>query len=208
MLHYEAVESEVLELIKNIRSDLVFQGMRLAGGTALALQLGHRLSVDIDLFGHLKSDELSVSQSLSRMGKIIQLKKSTNINIYVVNNIKVDIVNYPYQWLEPALDDSGITLAGLKDIAAMKLAAIAGRGKKKDFIDVFFLLDHFTLAEMVDLFVRKYPDGTELIVLKSLTWFEDADKDEMPFMLLDCDWESVKKKINSEVRAFFNGMTK
>jgi hypothetical protein len=208
MLHYKAVKPEVLELIKSIRSDLVFQGMRLAGGTALALQLGHRISVDIDLFGHLNADELSVSQSLSRMGKIIQLKKTTNINIYVVNNIKVDIVNYPYHWLESAIEDSGIMLAGLKDIAAMKLAAIAGRGSKKDFIDIYFLLNHFAFANMIEFFIEKHPDGTELLVLKSLTWFEDADKDEMPLMLMDCNWELVKQEIRMQVRDYLISLKK
>jgi hypothetical protein len=207
MLYYTAVKPEVLELIKAIQADSIFQGMRLVGGTALALQIGHRISVDIDMFGQLEADELVVSGFLTQMGRTIQVKKSANINIYIVNDIKVDIVNYPYQWLEPAIDDSGIILAGLKDIAAMKLAAIAGRGTKKDFVDIFFLLSHFSLAEMLELFVRKYPDGTEMIVLKSLTWFEDANKDEMPFMLVDCAWESVKKEIKKQVKDYLNHLT-
>lgn len=178
----------------------------MVGGTALALQIGHRVSVDIDLFGQMEADALAVSGFLNQMGRTIQIKKSANINIYVVNYIKVDIVNYPYKWLEQAVGDSGITLAGMKDIAAMKLAAIAGRGSKKDFIDVFFLLKYFPLSEMLGFFNQKYPDGTELLVLKSLTWFEDADRDEMPLVLEDCDWKLVKHRIRTEVQDYLTGL--
>ncbi len=206
MLHYTAVRPEVLELIKSIQANTIFQEMRLVGGTALALQIGHRVSVDIDLFGQMEADALAVSGFLNQMGRTIQVKKSANINIYVVNDIKVDIVNYPYSWIEQAVDDSGITLAGMKDIAAMKLAAIAGRGSKKDFIDVFFLLKYFPLSEMLGFFNQKYPDGTELLVLKSLTWFEDADRDEMPLVLEDCDWKLVKHRIRTEVQDYLTGL--
>lgn len=206
MLHYTAVRPEVLELIKSIQANTIFQEMRLVGGTALALQIGHRVSVDIDLFGQMEADALAVSGFLNQMGRTIQIKKSANINIYVVNYIKVDIVNYPYSWIEQAVDDSGITLAGMKDIAAMKLAAIAGRGSKKDFIDVFFLLKYFPLSEMLGFFNQKYPDGTELLVLKSLTWFEDADRDEMPLVLEDCDWKLVKHRIRTEVQDYLTGL--
>jgi hypothetical protein len=86
-------------------------------------------------------------------------------------------------------------MAGLKDIAAMKLNAIAGRGSKKDFIDVFYLLPYFNLNEMLELYLQKYSDGSEFLVRKSLTYFDDADLEEMPYMFDNISWDFIKEKI-------------
>lgn len=86
-----------------------------------------------------------------------------------------------------------------KDIAAMKLNAIAGRGSKKDFIDLYFLLDDFSLVEMLSFYKQKYDDGSVFMVQKSLTYFEDADEQQQQQMFLDFDWEACKQKIIKEV---------
>ena len=90
-------------------------------------------------------------------------------------------------------------LAGLKDIAAMKVAAIIGRGTKKDFIDLFFLLKQFSLKEILELYLQKYPDGSLFIALKSLSYFEDADADPMPVMFEDIEWTDVKSFIRETI---------
>jgi hypothetical protein len=86
-------------------------------------------------------------------------------------------------------------MAGMKDIAAMKINAIAGRGSKKDFIDIYYLLRYFTLDEMIDLYLQKYNDGSEFLARKSLTYFEDAELEEMPFMFDNITWTDIKKTI-------------
>lgn len=199
MLHYNTITAETLELLKKLQAVPAFSELRLAGGTALALQIGHRNSIDINLFGKLSIDEIALNEALSNIGKLIQLKKSKNINIYSLNNIKLDIVNYPYQWIGQPIKTDTFILAGLKDIAAMKLAAITSRGTKKDFIDVFFLLNRFSLPEMLDFYEKKYHDGSVFLVLKSLTYFEDADQDEAPKMYVEYDWEKTKSKIINEI---------
>jgi hypothetical protein len=199
MLHYNTITAETLELLKKLQAVPAFSELRLVGGTALALQIGHRNSIDIDLFGKLSIDEIALNEALSNIGKLIQLKKSKNINIYSLNNIKLDIVNYPYQWIGQPIKTDTLLLAGLKDIAAMKLAAITSRGTKKDFIDVFFLLNRFSLPEMLDFYENKYHDGSVFLVLKSLTYFEDADQDETPKMYVEYDWEKTKSKIINEI---------
>jgi hypothetical protein len=176
--------------------------MRLAGGTSLALQIGHRKSVDIDLFGTIRGDEYEISNALQKLGKVTTIKKSANIGIYIINGIKADIVNYSYPWLQEAVVKDGLKLAGDKDIAAMKLAAITGRGTKKDFIDLFFLLKKYTLREMLNLYNKKYEDGSELLVLKSLSYFLDAEKDEPPIMLQDINWDVIKSHILRQVANF------
>ncbi len=106
--------------LKSLQKVPAFSELRLAGGTSLALQIGHRKSIDIDLFGVLRTDEYAISEALNAIGKVIILKKSENINIYLIDNIKVDIVNYSYSWIEKPIIEDELILAGKKDIAAMK----------------------------------------------------------------------------------------
>jgi len=195
VLHYQTIDLPTLELLKSLQQIPNFSNLRLAGGTALALQLGHRKSIDLDLFGAINIDELSLSKSLAGFGNPTLLNKSENIYIYLLNGIKVDIVNYHYPWLEKEILLDKITLAGKIDIAAMKLAAITGRGTKKDFIDIYFLLQHFSLAEMLDFYRRKYSDGSEFLVLKSLSYFDDADNDVSPLMIVQTPWKDIKEAI-------------
>ena len=101
--------------------------------------MGHRTSIDLDLFGHIEEDEFAITRALNELGDVTILKRSENINIYTINGIKVDIVNYPYSWLLDTLAEDNLKLARIEDIVAMKLAAITNRGTKKDFIDLFFI---------------------------------------------------------------------
>ncbi|MGD0712311.1 MAG: nucleotidyl transferase AbiEii/AbiGii toxin family protein [Bacteroidales bacterium] len=204
MLHFDTVDPAALELLENIQKQPVFSGLRLVGGTSLSLQIGHRKSIDLDLFGTLHSDEYAINKNLKKLGSVKLLKKTENINIYLINNIKVDIVNYPYEWLERPVTSGTLVLAGKKDIAAMKLSAVAGRGTKKDFIDIYFLLQKFSLSEMLSFYNKKYPDGSEFIVLKSLAYFDDADADEDSLMLIPVSWEMVKKKIAKTLENFIH----
>jgi hypothetical protein len=91
-----------------------------------------------------------------------------------------------------------IKLASLPDIAAMKLNAISGRGSKKDFVDLFFLLRKYPLEQLIAFYNRKYPDGSEFLVLKSLSYFEDADQQEMPVMLIPAEWSDIKSEIKRQ----------
>lgn len=206
MLHYETIDSATLELLKQLQSIQLFEQLRLVGGTALALQLGHRKSIDLDLFGNIDSDVLEINNVLSRLGNITQLRDSTNIHIYRVNGIKVDIVNYTYPWLSRILQFDELRIATYEDIAAMKIAAITGRGTKKDFIDLYFLLKEFGLDKMLNLYQRKYKDGSVFMALKSLVYFDDAEKDEMPNMLVNVDWREVKEAITVVHAGYVKGL--
>lgn len=182
MLYQQTVRPKLLEILTALMSNPYFGEFYLVGGTSLALQIGHRESIDIDLFGYKELDELELSDFLSTLGKIQILKKSKNILIYTIDGIKVDLVNYRYPWLYPCLNLENQRLADQRDIAAMKLNAISGRGSKKDFIDLHFLLKKYSLSEMIGYYNKKFLDGSEFLVLKSLTYFDDADLDESPKM--------------------------
>ena len=116
-----------------------------------------------------------------------------------IDDVKVDFVNYKYPLLTDCLFIDNIRVASRTDIAAMKLNAIAGRGSKKDFIDLYFLLNEFSLKDILSFYEKKYNDGSVFMVQKSLTYFEDADVQLQPQMFLDFDWETCKQKIVEEV---------
>ena len=203
MLYYETVESKTLELLNKLMSVEEFKELRLVGGTSLALQIGHRNSIDIDLFGSIDIEEFELNSILSSIGEITILKKSKNINVYLVNGIKVDIVNYPFPWIEQRKCIDNIRLAENKDIAAMKISAITGRGSKKDFIDLYFL-KIFSLDEILEFYKLKYNDAAEFLALKSLVYFEDADNEEMPRMFLEIEWEEIKTQITEIVNIYLS----
>lgn len=204
MLHYETIHRDTLELLKKIQSLDLFAGTRLVGGTALALQLGHRKSIDLDFFGKMDATLEEIAIELSDFANANPLSSSKAMRFLIVDGVKVDIVNYPYCWIDNPVIEDGITLAGIKDISAMKLSAITNRGTKKDFIDLFFLLKEFPFSELIDLYLKKYSGAQLFTVLKSLTYFEDAEADPMPVMINPINWEEVKEVIISTVSQYLN----
>lgn len=202
MFQYQTIEPGTLQLLKQLQELPLLKGSRLVGGTALALQLGHRKSVDLDLFGGIDASSEEIREALSMSHSITVVKESRNINIYLIDGIKVDFVNYKYAWIDKAVEEDTIILAGIKDIAAMKIAAVVGRGTKKDFIDLYFLLRQYSLQEILQLYLQKYPDGSLFIALKSLSYFEDAEPDPMPVMFEKVNWEDVKARFKQAVASF------
>lgn len=204
MLYYQSIDSTALELLKKLMTIPQFNELFLVGGTSLALQIGHRKSIDLDLFGRFNLEQEEFSWILKQFNSVTMINRTPNIKTYIIENIKVDFVNYPYSWIDKAILKDGIRLAGMKDIAAMKLSAITGRATKKDFIDLYFLLRYFSLNQMLNFYNQKYPDGSKFLVLKSLTYFEDAEVELAPVMLESIDWEEVKSKIVKETRSLIN----
>lgn len=195
MLHISTVEPSTLELLKRLQQLPVLRDTRLVGGTALALQLGHRKSIDLDFFGQVDVSSQDLQEVLREIGTLTVLKESKNIHIYVLNGIKIDIVNYAYPWLDDVICDDDIRLASPKDIAAMKITAIIGRGTRKDFVDIHFLLKRYSLKGILDFYQQKYPDSSTFMAMKSLAYFDDAEEEPMPYMFADITWEEIKRSI-------------
>ena len=202
MLHYKTIERSTLDLLKTIQGSSIFEGLRLVGGTALALQIGHRKSIDLDFFGHIKIDKFALNEHLAAIGDLKIIKQSENIHIFTINGIKVDFVNYPYPWLCPSLVADEIILADIEDIIPMKLSAITNRGTKKDFIDIYYLLSRYSLTDMLNLYNTKYSDGSSFLVLKSLVYFEDADDEIEPVLFEQLDWDKIKVHITKSVEEY------
>ena len=191
-LRYDAAPAPLVDVLNKLMSEPLLESFRLVGGTALALQLGHRISIDIDLFVDSAFTVDSVVEMLSRRYAIQSLEVAVNTVRGAVNGVKLDIMSHRYPMIDSAVVIDGIRLASLKDIAAMKLNAIANRGSKKDFWDYAELLTHFSRDEMLDLFAKKYTDENVWYVEKSLSYFEDADEDPDPRDLKGRTWEQVK----------------
>lgn len=202
MLHYETISPDTLELLRRIQSLDLFKDTRLVGGTALALQLGHRLSVDLDIFGPVVADLDEIVADISSFASVSPISSSKMMRFLVVNGVKLDIVNYPYTWIDEPVEENGIMLAGIKDISAMKLSAITNRGTRKDFIDLYFLLRLYPIDFMLGFYREKYSDAQLFTAVKSLTYFDDAENEPMPIMIEPVEWESVKSTIITAVNRY------
>lgn len=203
MLSLQTIQPDTLELLKALSNQPELQGTRLVGGTALALQYGHRQSVDLDFFGCLSDDKDTLIDVVRQVGEVTVLNRSKTILQMVVNQVKVDFVDYSrYPWIDEPVEGEGITLASDKDIAAMKVNAIIGRGTRKDFVDLYVLLQHYSLSEILAFYRKKYPEFSEYHALLSMTYFEDAEMQDMPRMFINTPWDEMKTAIIQAVKAY------
>ena len=200
MLHTETVDTKTLVLIQELMNKVYLQNFYLVRGTALALQIGHRTSTDIDLFSHIKFDKDEAIENIkSDYGELEMSSNLLGIFTYI-NEIKTDIVHHPYKHLEPLIEIDGIRMVSKRDIASMKLSAITRRAKKRDFVDIYKLLDEITLPQMIDDFIEKYGDNGNAYIIRSLMYFDKADEDFVPKCFFDFNWEKIKHRIVEEVR--------
>ena len=200
MLRLETIPPEALVLLKNIQALPTFRETRLVGGAALALHFGHRTSIDLDLFGAWEA-HTPLELALAECGRVEKLGgDGKSFQFFSVNGVKIDCVAYPYKWLAPPVVSDGVRLAAVSDIAAMKIAAVTNRGTRKDFVDVYFLLKLYTLEQLIDWYMQKYPDGNAYLTMRSLVYFADAEQEVMPKMLVPVEWENVKSTIRMAVR--------
>lgn len=203
MLQLQTVAPDTLELLKTIVSKPEMKGFRLVGGTALALQYGHRQSVDLDFFGSPLASQEDTIDMLSSLGNITIHNRTDKILQVVLRGIKVDVIDYSrYGWVDPPVVDDGIVLASPRDIAAMKINAIEGRGSRKDFVDIYMLLQHYTLSELLDFYSMKYPNYSIFRALLSLTYFDDAETQAMPKIFIPQTWEVIKAYISDKVKEY------
>lgn len=163
----------------------------------MSLQIGHRKSVDLDLFSSTDFEATDILQHLLGEGYGPNVRFSQKQTLIVeIEGVKVDFIRFKYPFAEELKVEDGIRMANIRDIACMKIDAIMGRGKKKDFCDLYYLLQHFTLSEIMEAYSNMFRHSTLFHVYKSLTWFEDADTDK-DLMVLDkkFDWEKAKATI-------------
>ncbi|MBP9817273.1 nucleotidyl transferase AbiEii/AbiGii toxin family protein [Candidatus Shapirobacteria bacterium] len=173
----------------------------LAGGTSLALRLGHRISIDFDFFSSVKFDPIKLAESLKKIGEFEIDSAVGDTLLGQFNQVKFSYFYYDYPQINSSDIYQDINIASQDDVVAMKLVAISDRNTKKDFIDLFTICHQgVTVETMFDLYDKKYHllEENKYTLIKSMTYFEEADKDVMPEMLIDISWDKVKKFFVSE----------
>lgn len=199
MLQKQVVDERTFLLLEKLQSIPELKDLRLVGDTSLALQLGHRISIDLDLFGSFDSS-LPLEMFLFDFENVNKTGSNRFMQFFEIDGVKVDFVNYNYPWLNEPLIEEGIKLASIEDIAAMKINAIINRGTKKDFIDIDFLLERYSLVQILELYQQKYGVKDYQIALRCLSYFEDAENETMPRMLVKKDWKTIKSDIIERIR--------
>jgi len=172
----------------------------LAGGTATALHLGHRLSFDLDFFSQSQAKPETIKSRLSDLGQLEVFQNDEGTFNGSLNDIKLSFFLYDYPLLNPPESYQGIKIAHLFDIGCMKLDAVSSRGTRRDFVDLYFIAQKHPLGELLELFNKKYPDAPTAHILKSLVYFSDAEQDPPLTMLVPLDWPAVKTFFQSEVK--------
>jgi len=187
------------------RQDLL-RSFYLAGGTGCALHIGHRLSHDFDLFSPAEFDVFAIQNSLRNQGRFVIDYSDVNTLVGRFDGTKISLFRYAYPLLEETIDLLSVRVASLVDIGCMKIDAISSRGTKRDFVDLFFILKSlgFDLEALFGSFGRKYGPGgfNRHHVLKSLVYFDDANKEPEPEMLVDFSWDAAKNFFVESVRTF------
>jgi len=204
-MHQEALTPATRALFNELNGVARVKNFYLAGGSALALYYGHRFSVDLDWFSPDFSNDGSLAAELSKLGKFkIEFDNEHSLK-GLLKEVSISFFRYPYGLIRPTTDVAeNLRVASKEDIACMKLEAASRRGTKKDFIDLYFLLQEFSLEQMLGLMQEKY-QGIEYNtahLLRSLTYFEDAEGQVVQLIKTDITWAKVKEKITGVVREY------
>jgi len=201
-MHPETVDKKTESVLAKIVRLGFIQKFYLAGGTALAIQLGHRESIDLDFFAQEKFSVSKLKYNLSQIGKLAVDYEDEDTLSGMLDEVKVSFFHYGYAQIFSLVRYENIFLADERDIAAMKIDTISARGSKKDFVDIYFLLQKYSLPDLIGFFEEKYKNiqYNKLHILKSLVYFDDADSNPDPMMLVDFNWEKIKTFLENEVK--------
>ncbi|MCF6367010.1 MAG: nucleotidyl transferase AbiEii/AbiGii toxin family protein [Bacteroidales bacterium] len=209
MLYKNTIESNTLELLIELQKEETLKNFHLVGGTALALQLGHRRSIDLDFFSQ---EGFALNEMLEFLEEKYEFRlnySSKNTLKGSIKGIKIDILTHKYALVNPPIFTENINLLSVEDIAAMKLNAITGNGtRSKDVIDVYFILKQFSIKDILSFYAIKYNSRNNLHVIKSLNYFEEINISDWPEMILEKELEltKVKNTIQKQIKEFSDNL--
>jgi len=198
--HREVLPDLTYATLCSLWDSQLLDGFYLAGGTGLALHFGHRISRDLDFFAPDHFNEDSLLQRVQVLPGFALVAKAPFTLQATIQSTKVSFLGYAYPQLYSPDSFEGVSIADPRDIACMKVSAIASRGTKRDFLDLYCCAEQYGLKEILRMFTLKYEQSrfSRIHVLKSLTYFADAEKDPMPHMLKPIDWNKVKQYFSVE----------
>jgi len=201
-MHPKVLSPKAWETVRALAKGGWLDSWTLAGGTGLALHLGHRYSEDLDLFGLDPFDPPGLAEELSGLDRVrVQSRSADTLHLEILG-LRVSYLRAQVPFLFPGTAYRGLTVADPRDIAVMKVIAIGGRGSRKDFVDLFFYLrSGGTLEGVLTLLHQRFHgvDYNTYHLMKGLVYFADAEEEPMPKMIRPVDWEAVKKVMIAEV---------
>ncbi len=199
MLQTGTVAESTFGLLKRLQAEPLLASTRLVGGTALSLQIGHRESEDLDLFSVESIAGLQVQSLLIDKYGFVPSVVNENTLIGFIQGVKIDVICHPFPWLEAAIEENGVRIASMADIAAMKMHAIINSGKRpKDFVDVSFLSMHYSYNQIKQLLLARYPSYDPIMADKAVVYFGDIDELLIPEIRMVgyvFDFAAVQKRI-------------
>jgi hypothetical protein len=204
-LYWETVSPSMRQVMEVFARSAIGQHFYLAGGTALALQLGHRRSYDLDYFSptqDIPSIRQSLAEALRPFAPVLADAAWGNL-VYLAADVRVGFYGYGYTMVAPFVEAGGSPLAGVADIGLMKLDALLARASRKDFYDLYVICQRLTLRDLLNLAPQKYPATRdfEAQVVKRLAYFARADQEEEPSLIEDIPWEVVKEYFRGQAVA-------
>lgn len=197
MLYKETIEPKTLELLIDLQKEPLLSTFNLVGGTALALHLGHRKSIDLDFFTSESFDLEEVKMMLIKKYDFkVSYSRSQTLKGFI-NGVKVDFIKFDYPHLHNCDIIDEVRIESIPDIIAMKLLSITDNGSRiKDFIDIAYLSSWFSLEEMLQFFIRKITNSNIMMPIKALTYFDDIDFNESIVMLNNnFDWDKIANRL-------------
>lgn len=205
-LFIQTLPSKTLQLARLFQKEKpeFLDSFYLSGGTALSLHLGHRESEDLDFFSKESFSPLEIENQLVKFGSLAGTEFAKGTLNTFLNEVNLQFLKYAYELLEEMVDWNGVKVSSVIDIACTKLQTIGARRSKKDFVDIYFLLQEYSLSELFEAMKQKYPqvDYSQTHILKSLVYFTDAESQPMPRMHKQVEWSQVKAGILQQVKQF------
>jgi predicted nucleotidyltransferase component of viral defense system len=200
MLHLTTVEKDTYSLLQKLNAiPFIKNNFALAGGTSLALQIGHRTSIDLDFFciSPFDLNELEIILSSQKDLAFEFVGKNSRMFFCYINDVKCDFVQEPAKLLNPFIENDKVLYFSIEDIAAMKMHTICGRGKRKDFFDIYALLELYSWEKLLVVFEKKYGKSQLQFLWRSISYFEDAENDfeVVGFEPYNKNWGEIKKTL-------------
>ena len=204
MLRLETVTPTLLKIIQTISGEPHFSDFRLVGGTALSLYLGHRKSVDADFFSNKEFDQNEAAKKLGELlPGFMMLKKSKHGFTGVYQGVKIDLYTWGMTFLEPPFEAEEMRMADIRDVAALKMEAVTNRKEEKDFRDIHTLLKQFSLDELIDLFIKRYPEKSPRIFTDHLLAAPFVDPDESIELFDEISKRDVSNELVAAVKNYY-----
>lgn len=212
-LHWNTITPVMRSVWRGFSSSAIAAEFYLAGGTALSLQLGHRLSVDLDFFSQTQNDIPALIEPLRQALKDfspIMADHSWGNLVFLADNVRVGFYGYGYNLVKPLLKTDGLVLANVEDIGLMKLDALLSRASRKDFHDLYELCKQIPMRDLLNLAPQKFPDvrDFEAQVTRHLAYFDRAEQESPVPLIAQVEWETVKDWFRQQARDIGNSWLK